>query len=39
MITKIELILDNEIKIEKKNIKIIIIKTGTKIYAWLHVII
>ena len=39
MITKIELILDNEIKVEKNNIKIIIIKTGAKIYACLHVII
>ena len=42
MITTIEVIIDNEIKVEKnkkQNIKIIIIKTGTKIYACLHVII
>ena len=39
MITTIEVIIDNEIKVEKNNIKIIIIKTGTKIYACLHVII
>ena len=39
MITNIELILDNEIEVEKNNIKIIIIKTGTQIYACLHVII
>ena len=39
MITAIEVIIDNEIKVEKNNIKIIIIKTGTKIYACLHVII
>ena len=38
MITTIEVILDIEIKVENKNnnnIKIIIIKTGTKIYACL----
>ena len=39
MITTIEVIIDNEIKVEKNNIKIITIKTGTKIYACLHVII
>ena len=40
MITTIEVIIDNEIKVEKKNnIKIIIIETGTKIYICLHVII
>ena len=39
MIITIEVILDNEMKVEKNNIKIIIIKTGVKIYACLHVII
>ena len=41
MITAIEVIIDNEIKVEKNNIKIkiIIIKTGTKLNACLHVII
>ena len=38
MITTIEVKIDNEIKAEKHNIKIIIIKTVTKIYACLHVI-
>ena len=39
MITTIEVIIDNEIKVEKDNIKIIIIKAGTKIYACLHIYI